>query len=67
MYKIRHIHTILVSTHCDSNALIPTILGGGTAYDVTLIIIDRYRAFQRCLRASLEGSFVSLYINQEVK
>ena len=30
-------------------------LGGGIARSVTRIIIGRYKAFQRCLRASLEG------------
>ena len=37
------------------NTLIPTILGGGIARSVTRIILDEYKAFQRCFRASLEG------------
>ena len=61
------------------NTLIPTILGGGgIARSVTRIIIDRYRAFQSCFRASLEGfamsigsmtnvTKVNIYGNQEVK
>ena len=40
------------------NTLIPTILGGGIAHGVTRIIKDRYKAFQRCFRASLEGFVV---------
>ena len=42
------------------NALIPTILGGGIARSVTRIIIGRYKAFQRCFRASLEGFAMSI-------
>ena len=33
-------------------------LGGGIAHGVTRIIKDRYKAFQRCFRASLEGFVV---------
>ena len=41
--------------------LIPTVLGGGcSARSVTRIIIDRYKAFQRCFRASLEGFAMSI-------
>lgn len=47
-------HTPL-STSDGTNLLCTTILGGGIARSVTRIIIGRYKAFQRCLRASLEG------------
>lgn len=40
--------------------LIPTVLGGCIARSVTRIIIDRYKAFQRCFRASLEGFAMSI-------
>ena len=37
------------------NLLCAIVLGGGIAHKVTHYILDEYRAFQRCLRASLEG------------
>lgn len=75
---LSHSYNISLSLRKGSNVLIPTILGGGIARSVTRIILDRYRAFQRCFRASLEGFAMSIgsmtnvikvniYGNQEVK
>ena len=76
---LSHSYNISLSLKKSSNVLIPTVLGGGRiARSVTRIIIDRYKAFQRCFRASLEGFAMSIgsmtnvikvniYGNQEVK
>ena len=59
---MKYIHHNTVSSDAESfcslssNMLIPIILGGGIAHRITFCITDNYRAFQRCLRASLEGS-----------
>ena len=47
-------HTPL-SASDGANLLCATILGGGIARELTHYILDEYRAFQRCLRASLKG------------
>ena len=75
---LSHSYNISLSLKKSSNVLIPTVLGGCIARSVTRIIIDRYKAFQRCFRASLEGFAMSIgsmtnvikvniYGNQEVK
>lgn len=50
-------HTPLSASN-GANLLCIIVLGGGIAHKVTLYILDEYRAFQRCLRASLEGIVV---------
>ena len=57
---LSHSYNISLSLKKSSNVLIPTVLGGGIARSVTRIIIDRYKAFQRCFRASLEGFAMSI-------
>ena len=56
---LSHSYNISLSLRKSSNVLIPTVLGG-IARSVTRIIIDRYKAFQRCFRASLEGFAMSI-------
>ena len=48
------------SVHCDMLKMLcfRTAWGGGIARSVTRIIIDRYRASQRCFRALLGGFIV---------
>ena len=53
-------HHTLLCTNNGANMLTSTVLGGGIAHGVTRIIIDRYKAFQRCFRASLEGFAMSI-------
>ena len=57
---LSHSYNISLSLKKSSNVLIPTVLGGRIARSVTRIIIDRYKAFQRCFRASLEGFAMSI-------
>ena len=57
---LSHSYNISLSLRKSSNVLTPTVLGGGIARSVTRIIIDRYKAFQRCFRASLEGFAMSI-------
>lgn len=58
---LSHSYNISISLKKSSNVLIPIVLGGGgIARSVTRIIIDRYKAFQRCFRASLEGFAMSI-------
>ena len=57
---LSHSYNISLSLKKSSNVLIPTVLGGGIARSVTRIIIDRYKAFQTCFRASLEGFAMSI-------
>lgn len=55
---LSHSYNISLSLKKSSNVLIPTVLGGRIARSVTRIIIDRYRASQRCFRALLGGFIV---------
>ena len=75
---LSHSYNISLSLRKSSNMLIPTVLGGGIAHGVTRIVIGRYKAFQSCFRAYLEGfamsigsmtnvTKVNIYGNQEVK
>lgn len=49
-----------ISASNGANLLCATVLGGGITHKVTHYILDEYKAFQRCLRASLEGFVVSV-------
>ena len=48
------------------NALKYRILGGGIVRDLTQRIFVEYRAFQRCLRASLGGFIASEYYGNHI-